>query len=295
MLTRELIKLDDIETEGKENVRQARKNAIKTIQETIGLLESRAPLTSSQPATPQETPDDNTVIPASALHPESMDVDRKPEERDRTNEPIPLPPGPSTPMNKSADTIEEKKPDVDQQSLNSTARDIAIASAGEHAPAESMDTTAAVSVAEGTGPEEKTVEKIVEQTPMDVQENSNQPNFEDQRTLPEGNRQQQDNVSDEKKTENDSCSRTSHVPREEKPSDQETTVLELDNTVLQHETIAQQAPADNSEKMVVDETVKQSSKTIKKGKKSKKQPAVVPVSDTPIPLPPPQNTETNAK
>ncbi|KYQ49659.1 BAG domain-containing protein Samui [Trachymyrmex zeteki] len=43
MLTRELIKLDDIETEGRENVRQARKNAIKSIQDTIGLLETKTP------------------------------------------------------------------------------------------------------------------------------------------------------------------------------------------------------------------------------------------------------------
>ncbi|XP_057319713.1 BAG domain-containing protein Samui isoform X1 [Microplitis mediator] len=47
MLTRELIKLDDIETEGKENVRQARKNAIKSIQDSISLLESKAPLTTT--------------------------------------------------------------------------------------------------------------------------------------------------------------------------------------------------------------------------------------------------------
>ena len=48
MLTRELIKLDDIETEGKDNVRQARKQAIRTIQETISLLESKAPLPGQQ-------------------------------------------------------------------------------------------------------------------------------------------------------------------------------------------------------------------------------------------------------
>jgi BCL2-associated athanogene 3 len=48
MLTRELIKLDDIETEGKESVRQARKQAIKSIQDSISLLESKAPLPGQQ-------------------------------------------------------------------------------------------------------------------------------------------------------------------------------------------------------------------------------------------------------
>lgn len=42
MLTRNLIKLDNIETEGKENIRQARKEAIKCIQSCIAILEAKA-------------------------------------------------------------------------------------------------------------------------------------------------------------------------------------------------------------------------------------------------------------
>lgn len=42
MLTRNLIKLDNIETEGKENIRLARKEAIKCIQTCISNLEARA-------------------------------------------------------------------------------------------------------------------------------------------------------------------------------------------------------------------------------------------------------------
>ncbi|GBP56179.1 BAG domain-containing protein Samui [Eumeta japonica] len=42
MLTRNLIKLDNIETDGKENVRQARKEAIKCIQKCIAVLEAKA-------------------------------------------------------------------------------------------------------------------------------------------------------------------------------------------------------------------------------------------------------------
>lgn len=42
MLTRNLIKLDNIETEGKENIRQARKEAIKCIEKCIAVLEAKA-------------------------------------------------------------------------------------------------------------------------------------------------------------------------------------------------------------------------------------------------------------
>lgn len=42
MLTRNLIKLDNIETEGKDNIRQARKEAIKCIQSCISILEAKA-------------------------------------------------------------------------------------------------------------------------------------------------------------------------------------------------------------------------------------------------------------
>ncbi|XP_071443344.1 BAG domain-containing protein Samui [Hetaerina americana] len=55
MLTRNLLKLDDIETEGKDSIRQARKEAIRLIERCISLLESKAPL-------PQETTGGETEI-----------------------------------------------------------------------------------------------------------------------------------------------------------------------------------------------------------------------------------------
>ncbi|EFN75007.1 BAG domain-containing protein Samui [Camponotus floridanus] len=99
MLTRELLKLDDIETEGRENVRQARKNAIKTIQDTISLLETKAPLTGQQQPVlreEEECPEqkDQQEEKVSQV-PELMDVDVKQEKQ--ANEPIPLPPAPSSP------------------------------------------------------------------------------------------------------------------------------------------------------------------------------------------------------
>ncbi|KAF2895525.1 hypothetical protein ILUMI_10654 [Ignelater luminosus] len=42
MLTRNLLKLDDVETEGKDNIRQARKEAINCIQRCISILEAKA-------------------------------------------------------------------------------------------------------------------------------------------------------------------------------------------------------------------------------------------------------------
>ncbi|CAH0397717.1 unnamed protein product [Chilo suppressalis] len=49
MLTRNLIKLDNIETDGKENIRQARKEAIKCIQKCIAVLEAKAEKGGSAP------------------------------------------------------------------------------------------------------------------------------------------------------------------------------------------------------------------------------------------------------
>lgn len=48
MLTRNLIKLDNIEAEGKENIRNARKEAIKCIQKCINVLEAKAEINDDQ-------------------------------------------------------------------------------------------------------------------------------------------------------------------------------------------------------------------------------------------------------
>lgn len=90
MLTRELIKLDDIETEGRENVRQARKNAIKTIQETISLLETKAPLPVQLEQQPMEEESEQKEEQCADKTKESqasepMNLDAKQEK----NEPIP--------------------------------------------------------------------------------------------------------------------------------------------------------------------------------------------------------------
>ncbi|XP_070510639.1 BAG domain-containing protein Samui isoform X2 [Cardiocondyla obscurior] len=104
MLTRELIKLDDIETEGRENVRQARKNAIKTIQETISLLETKAPIANQQEQQlvvrkeAQESSEKDQRKKEISQVSEPMEIDTKQDKP--INEPIPLPPGPSSPTKK---------------------------------------------------------------------------------------------------------------------------------------------------------------------------------------------------
>lgn len=81
MLTRELIKLDDIDTEGKENVRQARKQAIKSIQESISLLESKAPVPGQEPASNEKTEEEQREVKE-----EEKKVEEKPAEPMETNE-----------------------------------------------------------------------------------------------------------------------------------------------------------------------------------------------------------------
>ncbi|XP_060802851.1 BAG domain-containing protein Samui isoform X2 [Amyelois transitella] len=56
MLTRNLIKLDNIETDGKENIRQARKEAIRCIQKCIAVLEAKADNKNLSTPQPQEQP-----------------------------------------------------------------------------------------------------------------------------------------------------------------------------------------------------------------------------------------------
>uniref|UniRef100_A0A1B6G9Z2 BAG domain-containing protein n=1 Tax=Cuerna arida TaxID=1464854 RepID=A0A1B6G9Z2_9HEMI len=92
LLTRNLIKLDDIETEGKEEVRAARKNTIKSIQRCISILENKVPLPRS------EKKED-----------ESMEVDQLPLEgsgntvNEKKPEEIPRGPQGDVPVDQSSD------------------------------------------------------------------------------------------------------------------------------------------------------------------------------------------------
>ncbi|XP_076627839.1 BAG domain-containing protein starvin isoform X2 [Colletes latitarsis] len=269
MLTRELIKLDDIETEGRDNVRQARKNAIRTIQETIGLLESKAPLPSQQ-TTPEEPEKQVSDDVQESKQNESMDVDQKSEEQSQTNDPIPLPAGPSSPskMSEDNDTSDEKIKSPDNDQANEQQK-----------ISEPMDIVAPVEKSEAT--------------PMDVQQNPEQVNTLEKTEVSEENKgsvpeEKTENVAEEKKPEDDSDRKKDTVPEETKPEAVSDETNKAENVSKEK---VDKKQKEKTEKMEVDE-VKQSPKATKKGKKSKKQ---VPVSDKPIPLPAPEGAEANAK
>ncbi|XP_075973888.1 BAG domain-containing protein starvin isoform X2 [Anticarsia gemmatalis] len=69
MLTRNLIKLDNIETDGKENIRQARKEAIKCIQKCIAVLEAKADSNANVQSQPQADVEMKENVEAQAAEP----------------------------------------------------------------------------------------------------------------------------------------------------------------------------------------------------------------------------------
>ncbi|XP_034243416.1 BAG domain-containing protein Samui [Thrips palmi] len=124
MLTRELIKLDVIEAEGRDDVRLARKETIKFIQQCISRLEAKA----ASPASPAEPMDvgpassqsDKTeaAVAAPEAVPEAMPTDSQPLPADAAQaveanaapapsqpEPVPAAPAPSTATD-NADTTQ---------------------------------------------------------------------------------------------------------------------------------------------------------------------------------------------
>lgn len=106
MLTRNLLKLDTIDTQGNDSIRLARREAIKCIQASLAVLEAKAdgtakmgqeneekpandaskePQEESKPETQQEATPENDSKPAEV-------AESAPEEVDKSKIPIPLPP-----------------------------------------------------------------------------------------------------------------------------------------------------------------------------------------------------------
>lgn len=90
MLTRNLIKLDNIDPQGQENIRAARKEAIKCIEKCIAILEAKAAANSalqneSESAKPEE-PKSTTEEPPVAPESQQMEVDTQNDES-KSNEP----------------------------------------------------------------------------------------------------------------------------------------------------------------------------------------------------------------
>ncbi|KAG7209775.1 hypothetical protein KM043_011395 [Ampulex compressa] len=260
MLTRELIKLDDIDTEGKENVRQARKNAIKSIQGTIAMLESKAPLPAQQEMAEDQS--EQTVDNAEESNDvkEPMDVDVSQGQETQSKQAIPLPPGPSSPTKKSEDNDVPEAQDEGQKSSSDQC------TTGED-PKKEGNVTANHQVPMNTA-----LALMPPPPMMSLQLNaivpSNQHSEDSTAVSDEAQVQQVQeevarvDVAEEKKSESDKCAEV-----EQKNSTAEQEKMEVDG--------------------------QQGTQSPKKAKKTKKQGAVV--ATAPIPLPAPENTETTAK
>ncbi|XP_014471695.1 PREDICTED: BAG domain-containing protein Samui-like isoform X2 [Dinoponera quadriceps] len=251
MLTRELIKLDDIETEGRENVRQARKNAIKSIQDTISLLETKAPLAGQQeqPRGEEECAEKNQREEAPQT--EAMEVDTKQEKP--MNEPIPLPPAPSSPTETKAESSDKESgatavPEAANQSVTAAKEDT-----------ERTEVTAGRKTEESRATE--TAEAVVAPTATDesVRETSENPS-----------KTGSDDGKNAERKNGDVMTQT------EKGDSMAVATLEL----VEKEAKEGGKTEDG-----------QKPRLLKKAKKTKKQPQQ-PVSEQAIPLPPPPPTES---
>ncbi|PSN40470.1 hypothetical protein C0J52_11610 [Blattella germanica] len=105
MLTRNLLKLDNIDTEGKENVRQARKEVIRNITRCISVLEGKAPTEEIKPPcevmdTMETKPDCNNAemevvadtkeAPEAGVEPKSESQDTKAADGSAVSEVLPM-------------------------------------------------------------------------------------------------------------------------------------------------------------------------------------------------------------
>lgn len=89
LLTRKLISLDDIDTEGKENIRQARKDTIRSIQRCISMLESKVPVVESSNENDEGRAEEmKTEEAASAAAPveQPMEVDQSKQTEDQNKQ-----------------------------------------------------------------------------------------------------------------------------------------------------------------------------------------------------------------
>ncbi|SPP76360.1 BAG domain-containing protein Samui isoform X4 [Drosophila guanche] len=107
MLTRNLLKLDTIDTNGKDSIRLARKEAIKCIQASINVLEAKAEenarLAAGVEAGPPVIEQAATEAAAEVQEP----VTPQPQDATKIQEPIPLPPPPSAVEGSASNTAVE--------------------------------------------------------------------------------------------------------------------------------------------------------------------------------------------
>lgn len=116
MLTRNLIKLDNIDTQGQENIRQARKEAIKCIESCISILEAKAAANVAQ-TQPSETKVEETQ--------EKMEVEVKEEPKVESEQPqmevvAPIEPAPVEETKMEVAPVEDKPKETEEEPKESS-------------------------------------------------------------------------------------------------------------------------------------------------------------------------------
>ncbi|XP_017036639.1 BAG domain-containing protein Samui isoform X1 [Drosophila kikkawai] len=103
MLTRNLLKLDTIDTNGKDSIRLARKEAIKCIQASINVLEAKAEENAraasgaaAATSTAEEPVQTEAAATSDSVAQVAEPVTPQPQDATKIQEPIPLPPPPNT-------------------------------------------------------------------------------------------------------------------------------------------------------------------------------------------------------
>ncbi|XP_015043797.2 BAG domain-containing protein Samui isoform X1 [Drosophila persimilis] len=95
MLTRNLLKLDTIDTNGKDSIRLARKEAIKCIQASINVLEAKAEENARLAAGAEAGGPVSEQVSTEAAAEVQEPITPQPQDATKIQEPIPLPPPPS--------------------------------------------------------------------------------------------------------------------------------------------------------------------------------------------------------
>ncbi|XP_041978719.1 BAG domain-containing protein Samui isoform X2 [Aricia agestis] len=165
MLTRNLIKLDDIETDGKENIRQARKEAIKCIQKCIAVLEAKAEGGSTaQPAQDvemQATENDKSAENQEAVQNGDVEMKEPTKEAVETQEPpkeseIPQPEAPVQ-QPEATDEVKKEGENVEIKVDNTETPEAAV----DTRPEETAQETDVAMKPEEQGAEKKSPKKTV--------------------------------------------------------------------------------------------------------------------------------------
>ncbi|XP_014212637.1 BAG domain-containing protein Samui isoform X2 [Copidosoma floridanum] len=292
MLTRELIKLDDIETEGKENVRQARKQAIKSIQESISLLESKAPLPGQQQESqvvgnavdePMESDPSQDGKPA-----ESMDTSEPPATEEQKAIPLPAPTSPTKatapeeakPPEEPASKITEQKPELEQPVESNTQTNEAPSAPVQPEPAATVPAEASPQEPPQKVEEVKTSEEPMESNSVPCsQAEQQQPDVEMRQPSPA--KEVQTSVEPEKASEAPAVP----VQEEEKVAESEE---QKNHPKSKTDVTTTTVSTTEKPKKEPPPVPAKAGKSPKKAKKTpKKQPQPEPVSQTAIPMPAP--------